>query len=105
MKDLPLALVESMWCGRPAVVTQVAGNTEVCVDNETGFVAPAPTVSLLADTLQRAWDRREDWQSMGQAARARAESLIPKDPIALFAEKLRSCAVKARLVPTSANPS
>lgn len=29
-----------MWCGRPAVVTQVAGNAEVCVDDETGFVAP-----------------------------------------------------------------
>ena len=47
-EGLPLALVESMWCGRPAVVTEVAGNTEVCVDNVTGFVAPAPTV---ADSL------------------------------------------------------
>jgi glycosyltransferase involved in cell wall biosynthesis len=104
-EGLPLALVESMWCGRPAVVTDVAGNAEACVDNETGFVAPAPTVPLLADTLQRAWDRREEWQSMGQAARARAESIIPKDPIALFAEKLRSCAVTARQAPASANPS
>jgi len=91
-EGLPLALVEAMWSGRPAVVTDVAGNTEMCVDNETGFVAPAPTVPLLADTLQRAWDRREDWQRMGQAARARAESQIPRDPIALFAEKLRNCA-------------
>ncbi|MGC1421008.1 MAG: glycosyltransferase family 4 protein [Terracidiphilus sp.] len=102
-EGLPLALVESMWCGRPAVVTDVAGNTEMCVDNETGFVAPAPTVPLLADTLQRAWDQREEWQSMGQAARARAESQIPRNPIALFAEKLKSCAVTARHVPTSAN--
>lgn len=90
-EGLPLALVESMWCGRPTVVTDVAGNTEVCVDNETGFVAPAPTVPLLAATLERAWERREDWQSMGRAARARAESIIPKDPITLFADKLRSC--------------
>jgi glycosyltransferase involved in cell wall biosynthesis len=90
-EGLPLVLVEAMWCGRPAVVTDVAGNTEVCVDNETGFVAPAPTVALLADTLQRAWDRRGDWQRMGQAARARAESQIPRDPIAVFADRLRSC--------------
>ena len=87
-----------MWCGRPAIVTDVGGNAELCVDNETGFVAPAPTVSSLADTLQRAWERREDWQRMGQAARARAESQIPRDPIALFAEKLKSCAVTARHV-------
>jgi len=91
-EGLPLALVEAMWCGRPAIVTDVAGNAEVCVDNETGFVAPAPTASLLAGTLQRAWDRRFDWQLMGQAARARAESQIPRDPIAVFAEKLKNCA-------------
>lgn len=90
-EGLPLALIEAMWSARPAVVTDVAGNTEMCIDNETGFVAPAPTVPLLADTLQRAWDRREDWQRMGQAARARAESHIPKDPIALFAENLKGC--------------
>jgi glycosyltransferase involved in cell wall biosynthesis len=91
-EGLPLVLVEAMWCGRPAVVTDVAGNAEVCVDNETGFVAPASTVPLLADTLQRAWDRRKDWQRMGQAARAWAESQIPRDPIAVFSERLRNCA-------------
>ena len=91
-EGLPLVLVEAMWCGRPAVVTDVAGNTEVCVDNETGFVAPAPTVSLLADTLERAWERREDWRRMGLAARERAERQIPRDPIPVFADKLISCA-------------
>jgi glycosyltransferase involved in cell wall biosynthesis len=92
-EGLPLVLVEAMWCGRPAIVTDVAGNTEVCVDNETGFVVPAPTVSLLADSLQRAWDRRNDWQRMGQAAREWAESRIPRDPIAAFCEQLECCAV------------
>ena len=90
-EGLPLALVESMWCGRPALVTAVAGNTEVCIDNETGFVAPAPTVPLLAETMERAWKRREDWQRMGEAARARAERQIPRDPIGLFAEQLVGC--------------
>lgn len=104
-EGLPLVIVEAMWCGRPAVVTEVAGNAEVCVDNETGFVVPAPTVDLLAQTLERAWERREDWQSMGQAARARAESIIPKDPIALFTEKLRGCAATACEIRSSAIPS
>jgi len=104
-EGLPLALVESMWCGRPAIVTEVAGNTEVCVDNETGFVAPAPTVSLLADTMERAWKRREDWQEMGRAARTRAENQIPRDPIGLFTEHLRCCASRARQASTPPNQS
>ncbi len=98
-EGLPLVLVESMWCGRPAVVTDVAGNTELCVDNETGFVSPAPTVSLLADTLERAWNRRADWPRMGQAARARAEGQIPRDPIAVFSERLKGCVETSRRSP------
>jgi glycosyltransferase involved in cell wall biosynthesis len=98
-EGLPLVLVESMWCGRPAVVTDVAGNTELCLDNETGFVSPAPTVSLLAETLERAWNRRADWQRMGQAARARAEGQIPRDPIAVFSERLKGCVETSRRNP------
>jgi glycosyltransferase involved in cell wall biosynthesis len=91
-EGLPLALVEAMWCGRPAVVTDVGGNAELCLDKETGFVAPAATVSSFADALERAWERCKDWQHMGQAARARVENQIPKDPIGVFCERLKACA-------------
>ena len=94
-EGLPLALVEAMWCGRPAVVTDVGGNAELCVDNETGFVAPAATVSSFSHTLQRAWERRKEWPQMGQAARTRVENQIPKDPVALFCERLKVCAAKS----------
>lgn len=87
-EGLPLALVEAMWCGRPALVTDVGGNGEVCVDGETGFVAAAPTLKLVGETLERAWNEREQWRVMGQAARARAEKLVPKDPAGDFCGKL-----------------
>jgi len=91
-EGLPLALVEAMWCGRPAVVTDVGGNAEVCVDDETGFVAPAATVSSFSHTLQWAWERRKEWLHLGRAARARVENQMPKDPVALFCERLKACA-------------
>jgi glycosyltransferase involved in cell wall biosynthesis len=91
-EGLPLALIEAMWCGRPAVATDVGGNAELCVDGETGFIASAPTISSFGDTLERAWQRRSDWQNMGKAARARAEALVPKNPVALFCEELKRCA-------------
>ena len=87
-EGLPLALVEAMWCGRPAVVTDVAGNAELCTDNQTGFVAPSTALATFAETLERAWDARTQWASLGAAARSRAESLIPKDPIGLFCSRL-----------------
>ena len=91
-EGLPLALVEAMWCGRPAVVTDVGGNAELCLDGETGFVAPAATLSCFSRTLERAWERRKEWLNLGQAARARVENQIPKDPVRLFCERLEACA-------------
>jgi glycosyltransferase involved in cell wall biosynthesis len=91
-EGLPLALVEAMWCGRPAVVTDIGGNAELCVDGETGFVAPAATLESFSQALERAWERREDWAEMGRAARASVEKTIPKDPVGLFCNLLRACA-------------
>ena len=93
-EGLPLALVEAMWCARPSVVTDVAGNTELCLDEETGFVAAAPAVTILDQTLERAWSRRQEWQSMGKAARTRVERLVPKDPVGDFCRQLAECAAQ-----------
>jgi len=69
-------------------VTDVGGNAELCVDGETGFVAAAPALSLLEQTLERAWSHRHEWQRMGIAARTRAERLIPIDPVGDFCREI-----------------
>lgn len=91
-EGLPLVLVEAMWCARPSLVTDIGGNAELCVDGETGFVAAAPTVNLFDQALERAWNHRHEWQKMGNAARARVEQLIPKDPIGDFCRQLTESA-------------
>lgn len=95
-EGLPITLVESMWCARPAVVSDVGGNAEMCLDGETGFVAAAPTANLFEEALERAWNHRGDWQKMGSAARARAERLIPQDTIGEFCRKIESCVGMAK---------
>lgn len=90
-EGLPLSLVEAMWCGRPAVVTDVAGNTEACVDGETGFVAEAPTAKLFGNALERAWRSRDQWEDMGKAARRRIEKIAPSDPVEAFCRRLTEC--------------
>lgn len=94
-EGVPLTVIEAMWCGRPAVATDVGRVEELCVDNETGFVAAAATVSSFGEALERAWVARADWKTIGVAARARADSLIPNDPVGLFCERLKACAVRA----------
>ncbi len=87
-EGLPLTLVEAMFCGRPAVVTDVGGNAELCVDGETGFIASAAAVGPFAEALERAWVRQSDWPSLGQAAHHRIRQIVPADPVGDFCELL-----------------
>jgi glycosyltransferase involved in cell wall biosynthesis len=93
-EGLPLSLIEAMLCGRPAIVTDVAGNREPLEDNVTGFVAEAPTLRHLDDAMERAWQRRHEWQAIGTAAAASIRSQIPQDPAQVFADKLLSLCEK-----------
>jgi L-malate glycosyltransferase len=64
----PLALVEAMLCGRPAIVSDVGGNQEWVTERHTGFVAEAPVIGLARAALERAWSARQSWNEMGRQA-------------------------------------
>ena len=91
-EGMPLSLVEALICGRPAFVTDVAGHAELIQDEVNGFVAEAPTVRHLDAALQRAWDRRGDWEGMGRLAGAMVRKQIPTDPVQTFTDILLSTA-------------
>jgi glycosyltransferase involved in cell wall biosynthesis len=85
MEGNALSLVEAMMCGRVPITTNVGRAAELIDDNESGFLAPAATVELVDDALERAWRRRDDWRSMGeQAGRAirQRHSLTPAEDFA-----------------------
>lgn len=88
LEGLPISLVDAMWCKRPAVVTDVGDNGVLCLDDQTGFVADAPTVGSFSTALERAWNRREEWPQMGESARRRVEALMPSDVVGEFCERL-----------------
>lgn len=88
-EGLPLVVVEAMLCGRPAIVTDVAGNAELLQDGVSGFVAAAAAPKCLAEAMERAWQRRSEWQEMGQAAALRVRKLVPRDPVETFLQTLQ----------------
>lgn len=89
-EGLPLVIIEAMFCGRPVITTDVAGNAEYLRDGITGFVAESPTVGSLDRTLELAWLRRDDWKQIGDQARLDLLDAIPADPIGVFADNLLS---------------
>jgi glycosyltransferase involved in cell wall biosynthesis len=88
-EGLPLVIVEAMLCGRPAVVTDVAGNADMISDGETGFLAKSPTVRDFADALEALWSNRARLEKIGGAAAAMIRQLVPPDPVRDFVEKIK----------------
>lgn len=90
-EGLPLVLVEAMLCKRFAIITNVSGNKELLQDNQTGFVAAAPRPEYVDEAMERAWQVRENWKSIGEQARQEIIKSIPENPALVFANKL--CAI------------
>jgi len=87
-EGLPVVLVEAMLCGRPAILTDVGGNSEVVEDGVTGFLAREATARGIGDALERAWQRRDQWKSMGECAGKRIREKIPRDPAGILVREL-----------------
>jgi glycosyltransferase involved in cell wall biosynthesis len=78
-EGLALALIESMFCGRPAVITRTGGNHELLRDNTDGFVSAGEDPEIIRQALERAWINRQTWPEMGEAAFQRATEWIPRN--------------------------
>jgi len=87
-EGMPLVLVEAMLCGRPAIVTDVAGNHELVRDGVNGFLAKAPTVELLDEAMNRAWENRHRLKEMGEQAATDVRKFVSPDPTEDFVREL-----------------
>ncbi|BBO30408.1 glycosyltransferase family 4 protein [Lacipirellula parvula] len=85
-----LAMIEAMLCGRMPIVTDVGRVSQLVDDGECGFVAPAATFELIDDALERAWQRRHEWQSLGARAATTIRQRHSLQPSEDFAELLLS---------------
>ncbi|MGH9718179.1 MAG: glycosyltransferase [Candidatus Acidiferrales bacterium] len=89
-EGMPLALVEAMLCHRACVVTDVASHRELVHDNTNGFLAKAPTMDLLDEAMNRAWENRHRLQEMGEVAARDVRQWVSSDPTGDFVRELES---------------
>jgi len=87
-EGLPISLIEAMICGRPAVVTDVGGHSEVITEGQTGFIAEAPGVQSYARTMERAWGERDRWEQMGRTAHHSCVSQVDFNPEKTLLKKI-----------------
>lgn len=80
LEGMPLAIVEAMLCGRPIVATDVAGHTEWIREGIEGFIAEGANVLSLGNAMERAWNNRNNWETLGRNACERAIKLYDPAP-------------------------
>jgi len=73
------AIIEAMAMGRVVVATDVGGNGESVVNEETGFVIPPDNPEKLAERLMYLYENPKVLRKMGIKSRARAEEAFSLD--------------------------
>ena len=86
-EGLALSVAEAMAAGRPVIVTNGGGNAEWVTEGITGFVGTADTETF-GEAMERAWNNRDHWESIGRSACAFVARYVPAEPELEFANLL-----------------
>ena len=89
-EGLPLAQVEAMLCGRPVIVAAAGGTPEIVQEGEHGFVAESATEDAFDACMERAWQRRQEWDAIGRRAAEHVRRRFPADPCGAFADRIET---------------
>jgi glycosyltransferase involved in cell wall biosynthesis len=87
-EGLPICVVEAMMAARPCIVNPAGGSAELLEDGVTGFISRECSAPALDEALERAWQRRADWQQIGLRAAESVRLTIPADPADVLAREL-----------------
>ena len=88
-EGLPLALLEAMASGLPAVATRVGGVPEVLTP-QSGIVVPPGTPHAIAEALASLLNNPDRAQSMGNEAQVRAQSFSASSSAKAYERLFRS---------------
>jgi len=72
-EGMPNAVLEAMACGLPVIATRIAGNEELVVDGETGFLVPVEDTAALREALRDLLSDKQKRARLGRAGRVRVE--------------------------------
>lgn len=86
-EGMPLAMLEAMSAGRTVIVTHAGGNAEIMEEGVTGFIGQANEASLAA-AMERAWNQREEWETMGLHALNYIKAHVPECPEKEFTQNI-----------------
>lgn len=64
----PLAMEEAMICGRPCIMSDVAGNDEFIEHGKSGYLASSFLPNAFEPIMEYAWKDKSNWNQIGKEA-------------------------------------
>jgi glycosyltransferase involved in cell wall biosynthesis len=84
----PNAVLEAMACGLPVIASNIMGNDELVIDNDTGLLFDLSHPSALQEKIDYLLRNRSTGVAMGREARRRAESCFSWEKVAAAYQEL-----------------
>lgn len=78
-EGLPLSMVEAMSAGRPVIISNAGGNTELVEEGVTGFIG-YPNEESFGAAMERAWQAKDQWEEIGKNAALYVTANVPESP-------------------------
>ena len=75
-EGFPVVLLEAMAAGKPVVSSDVDGNAELVINDETGLIVPSGNPQALAEAIERLAGDRQKAEIMGINGRKRVKTLF-----------------------------
>ena len=93
---MPISVTEAMAMARPCLVSNV-GDMPLWVNDQNGFICPGVSIETLDDTLEKAWQSKNQWKVLGKEAFLAFKKNYPEP----YIEKLASLVEEA--IPNSSH--
>lgn len=68
-EGMPMVVHEAMLRKRVVIATNVGGNAEIIKNEATGFLSPSASFKHLKQTMEKAFEARDEWGKIAEAAR------------------------------------
>ena len=75
-EGFPVVLLEAMAAGKPVVSSDVDGNAELVINDETGLIVPSGNPQASAEAIERLAGDRQKAEIMGINGRKRVKTLF-----------------------------
>jgi len=87
-EGFPITLLEAMSCGIPSVVTNVGGNSELCIDGTTGIIVAPNNPKALAEAIITLLTDQNLSSNFSEASKVRIQTLFTAEIMAKKHEAL-----------------